>query len=130
MLLKIHNTPSCTIPHQPTINVSINLNIDTNFSRTLVDSTVERRRGRHSDHEIDDTLADSILDSMHSCADTLVGNGDDLDDTTLHSCADTLHDSDEEFFSEQVDNGRHWRTAELPHDDEDDETPTVSAGDA
>jgi hypothetical protein len=102
--------------------------------RTLVDSSVERRRvagGRHSDPENDDTLADSILDSMHSCADTLVGNGDDFDDTTLHSCADTLHDSDEEFFSEHVDVGaaRHWRAAELPHDDEDDDTPTVSAGD-
>lgn len=97
-------------------------------SRTLVDSAVERGRrgGRHSDPDNDDTLADSIVDSMHSCADTLVGNGDDLDDTTLHSCADTLHDSDEEFFSEHVD-VRHWRAAELPHDDDDD-TPTVSAG--
>ncbi len=77
-----------------------------NIFRTLVDSSVERRRGhaggRHSDPENDDTLADSIIDSMHSCADTLVGNGDDGDDATLHSCADTLHDSDEEFFSEQV----------------------------
>ena len=70
---------------------------------------------------------------MHSCADTLVGNGDDLEDTTLHSCADTLHDSDEEFFSEHLDvdagAGRRWRAAELPRDDEDDDTPTVSAGD-
>jgi hypothetical protein len=65
---------------------------------------------------------------MHSAADTLVGNGDDLDDTTLHSCADTLHDSDEEFFSEHVDGRHHWRAAELPRDDEDDETPTVSTG--
>jgi hypothetical protein len=105
------------------------------LDRTLVDSSVERRRvvgrgGHHSDPENDDTLADSIVDSMHSCADTLVGTGDDLDDATLHSCADTLHDhdSDEEFFSEHVD-VRHWRAAELPHDDDDD-TPTVSAGEA
>ncbi len=85
------------------------MNYETNLKyvfRTLVDSSVERRRGhaggRHSDPENDDTLADSIIDSMHSCADTLVGNGDDGDDATLHSCADTLHDSDEEFLSEQV----------------------------
>lgn len=55
------------------------------------------------------------------------GNGDDFDDPTLHSCADTLADSDDEFFSEQVDvGGRHWRAGELPRDDDD--TPTVSQG--
>lgn len=45
------------------------------MDRTLVDSSVDRRRvvhvARHSDDN-DDTLADSIVDSMQSCEDTLV----------------------------------------------------------
>merc|ERR1719210_2266961 len=42
----------------------------------------------------ENTLAESIIDSMHSCADTIVTMGED--DAALHSCADTLAESDDE----------------------------------
>ena len=48
------------------------------LSRTLVDS---RDRPRSRGDEDETTLADSVVDSMHSCADTLVGSEDDA---TLH----------------------------------------------
>merc|ERR1711994_906428 len=43
----------------------------------------------------DHTLAESIIDSMHSCADTIITTGED--DAALHSCADTLAESDDEI---------------------------------
>lgn len=57
------------------------------MDRTLVDSAAASR-GREDD---DETLADSILDSMHSCAGT-------EDDATLHSCAETLEGGSERDF--------------------------------
>ncbi len=45
--------------------------------------------------ENDDTLADSLLESMHTCADTIQS-----DDATLHSCADTLNAGDGDLGSD------------------------------
>jgi len=59
-------------------------------SGTLVDSNNQLRRD-----DDENTLAESIIDSMHSCADTMVTTGDD--DAALHSCADTLAESDDEI---------------------------------
>jgi len=115
------------------------------LDRTLVDSSLNRQ-GLEDSEDNDDTLADSLLESMQSCKDTLVrqtiflinldskaledlfqnGNGDDEpDDPTLHSCAETLADSDEEFFSEQVESSRGRASELLKYDDD---TPTVSLG--
>jgi hypothetical protein len=59
-------------------------------SGTLVDSNNMLRRD-----DDENTLAESIVDSMHSCADTMVTTGED--DAALHSCADTLAESDDEI---------------------------------
>lgn len=63
-------------------------------SRTLVDSEQNRRRSARplSDDE-ETTLADSIVDSMHSCADTLVGSEDE--EATLHEGTDDEEDGGE-----------------------------------
>lgn len=49
---------------------------------TLVDSVKE-------DNQIDDTLADSLIESMHTALDTLQS-----DEATLHSCDNTLNNED------------------------------------
>lgn len=59
-------------------------------SGTLMDSNNHLRRD-----DDENTLAESIIDSMHSCADTMITTGED--DAALHSCADTLAQSDDEF---------------------------------
>ena len=62
--------------------------------RTLVDSSEIRRQRHLSDDE--GTLADSIVDSMHSCAETLVGSEDDI---TLHDAVegeDTDHEDEDD----------------------------------
>jgi len=51
-------------------------------SMTLVDSVKE-------DNQIDDTLADSLIESMHTALDTLQS-----DEATLHSCDNTLNNED------------------------------------
>ena len=73
-------------------------------SRTLVCS---------QDHDqADETLADSLIESMHTCMDTL-----NPDEATLHSCDETLgnaSDDEAEYAAEM-----------LPHDKaERDVTPT------
>jgi len=65
--------------------------IASTLDRTLVDSAAGSGGGRLAD---DETLAESIIDSMHSCADTLQTAGED--DATLHSCADTLADAEDD----------------------------------
>jgi len=64
-----------------------------NTSKTLVDSA----NRPHSSLSQDVTLADSCVDSLVSCAETLVGDKSD----PLDTCADTLRDDDQtEFFSD------------------------------
>jgi len=64
-----------------------------NTSKTLVDSA----NRPHSSLSQDVTLADSCVDSLVSCAETLVGDRSD----PLDTCADTLRDDDQtEFFSD------------------------------
>ena len=57
------------------------------------------------DEQVDETLADSLIESMHTCLDT-------LEDATLHSCDNTLNNDgsdgeDDEMMAEM-----------LPHDAE------------
>jgi len=67
--------------------------LHTNASKTLVDSA----NRPHSPLSADVTLADSCVDSLVSCAETLVGDSD----PNLETCAETLRDEDQtEFFSD------------------------------
>merc|ERR1711963_353780 len=67
--------------------------LHTNASKTLVDSA----NRPHSSLSADVTLADSCVDSLVSCAETLVGDSD----PNLETCAETLRDEDQtEFFSD------------------------------
>merc|ERR1712029_567875 len=61
------------------------------LDRTLVDSQQNRVRPGGDGEEEEATLAESIVDSMHSCADTFQTG----DDATLHSCADTIEGDDD-----------------------------------
>ena len=63
---------------------------------TLDRTLVQEERGGGADD--DETLAESIVDSMHSCAETLHGTTGD-DEVTLHSCAETLEGSERDFDS-------------------------------
>merc|ERR1712198_511401 len=66
--------------------------LHTNASKTLVDSA-----NRPHSPLSDVTLADSCVDSLVSCAETLVGDSD----PNLETCAETLRDEDQtEFFSD------------------------------
>merc|ERR1712192_124412 len=66
--------------------------LHTNASKTLVDSA-----NRPHSSLSDVTLADSCVDSLVSCAETLVGDSD----PNLETCAETLRDEDQtEFFSD------------------------------
>merc|ERR1719234_600255 len=66
--------------------------LHTNASKTLVDSA-----NRTHSSLSDVTLADSCVDSLVSCAETLVGDSD----PNLETCAETLRDEDQtEFFSD------------------------------
>merc|ERR1712233_92121 len=66
--------------------------LHTNVSKTLVDSA-----NRPHSSLSDVTLADSCVDSLVSCAETLVGDSD----PNLETCAETLRDEDQtEFFSD------------------------------
>merc|ERR1711971_206250 len=66
--------------------------LHTNASKTLVDSA-----NRTHSSLSDVTLADSVVDSLVSCAETLVGDSD----PNLETCAETLRDEDQtEFFSD------------------------------
>ena len=60
------------------------------LDRTLVDSQQNRVRPGGDDEE-EATLAESIVDSMHSCADTFQTG----EDATLHTCADTIEGDDD-----------------------------------
>merc|ERR1712130_92174 len=67
--------------------------LHTNVSKTLVDSA-----NRPHSSLSDVTLADSCVDSLVSCAETLVGDSD----PNLETCAETLRDEDQtEFFSDE-----------------------------
>ena len=70
-----------------------------NTSKTLLGSSNQS----HKTEEDDVTLADSVVDSLVSCAETLVGDNDNLE-----TCADTLTGGDldqAEFFSDDdIDN--------------------------
>jgi len=67
--------------------------LHTAASRTLVDSA----NRPHSSLSSDVTLADSCVDSLVSCAETLVGDSD----PNLETCAETLRDEDQtEYFSD------------------------------
>ena len=62
------------------------------------------------DHQTDETLADSLIESMHTCLDTLQSD----DAATLHSCDNTLNndvsdEEDDEMMAEM-----------LPHDKEEE----------
>merc|ERR550534_1481379 len=66
--------------------------LHTNVSKTLVDSA-----NRPHSSLSDVTLADSCVDSLVSCAETLVGDSD----PNLETCAETLRDENQtEFFSD------------------------------
>ena len=69
--------------------------------------------GTQDHDQVDETLADSLIESMHTCLDTL-----NPDDVTLHSCDETMgnaSDDDEGEFAAEM----------LPHDKKDrDATPT------
>lgn len=51
--------------------------------------------GPQEDQAVDETLAESIVDSMHTCLDTLPA-----DDNTLNE--DALESDDEEFMAEML----------------------------
>ena len=67
--------------------------------RTCAESlnTSKTLRGNSSTDDI--TLAESVVDSLVSCAETLVGENDNLE-----TCVDTLTGGDTEFFSDDDDN--------------------------
>lgn len=67
----------------------------TTSERTLVDSSLQRRRLVGSDDE-ETTLAESVVDSMHSCASTLVGS-----EETLHE-GGHIGSDEEEFLSDHL----------------------------
>jgi len=69
--------------------------------RTCAESlnTSKTLRGNSSREEDDITLAESVVDSLVSCAETLVGENDNLE-----TCVDTLTGGDTEFFSDDDDN--------------------------
>ena len=69
--------------------------------RTCAESfnTSKTLRGNSSKEEDDITLAESVVDSLVSCAETLVG-----DNENLETCVDTLTGGDTEFFSDDDDN--------------------------
>ena len=69
--------------------------------RTCADTlnTSKTLRGNSSREEDDITLAESVVDSLVSCAETLVGENDNLE-----TCVDTLTGGDTEFFSDDDDN--------------------------
>ena len=68
--------------------------------RTCADTmnTSKTLRGHSSKEEDDITLAESVVDSLVSCAETLVGDNDNLE-----TCAETLRD-DEFYSDEDLDN--------------------------
>ena len=69
--------------------------------RTCAESlnTSKTLRGVSSREEDDITLAESVVDSLVSCAETLVGENDNLE-----TCVDTLTGGETEFFSDDDDN--------------------------
>merc|ERR1719228_2415648 len=66
-----------------------------NTSKTMRESSAQSTRTEDDDF----TLADSVVDSLVSCAETLVG-----DNENLETCADTLTGGETEFFSDDDDN--------------------------
>merc|ERR1711974_69336 len=64
--------------------------------RTLVDSQ-QQNNNRGIDDDEEHTLAESIVDSMHSCADDTFKTAGEA--TELHSCADTLEGEDDDVAS-------------------------------
>ena len=69
--------------------------------RTCADTmnTSKTLRGHSSRDEDDITLAESVVDSLVSCAETLVG-----DNENLETCVDTLTGGDEFYSDEDLDN--------------------------
>merc|ERR1712241_1112040 len=69
--------------------------------RSCVDTfnTSKTLRGNSSKEEDDIPLAESVVDSLVSCAETLVGENDNLE-----TCVDTLTGGETEFFSDDDDN--------------------------
>ena len=57
-------------------------------------NTSKTMKAPSSKEEDDITLAESVVDSLVSCAETLVGDNDNMD-----TCVDTLRD--EEFYSDE-----------------------------
>jgi len=69
-------------------------------AETLDPSKTLRGSSNQSQMEDDVTLADSVVDSLVSCAETLIGDNDNLE-----TCAETLTGGDMEFFSDDdIDN--------------------------
>merc|ERR1711936_238739 len=67
-----------------------------NNSKTMRESSAQSTRTEDDDF----TLADSVVDSLVSCAETLVG-----DNENLETCADTLTGGEQEYFSDDdIDN--------------------------
>ena len=69
--------------------------------RTCAESlnTSKTLRGNSSKEEDDITLAESVVDSLVSCAETLVG-----DDENLETCAETLAGGEDFYSDEDLDN--------------------------
>merc|ERR1711992_324835 len=69
--------------------------------RSCVDTfnTSKTLRGNSSKEEDDITLAESVVDSLVSCAETLVG-----DDENLETCAETLAGGEDFYSDEDLDN--------------------------
>jgi len=83
-------------------------------SRTLVGSDVERqRRGRPLSDDEDTTLADSIVDSMHSCLDDTLAADTTEDEVTLHE--DAGADDDADFPELAHDDDGHLSPEERMH---------------
>merc|ERR1712240_608779 len=69
-------------------------------AETLNTSKTMRGSSNQSGMEDDVTLADSVVDSLVSCAETLIGDNDNLE-----TCAETLTGGDMEYFSDDdIDN--------------------------
>ncbi|XP_059092500.1 uncharacterized protein LOC131887810 isoform X3 [Tigriopus californicus] len=80
----------------PSSDASFHTAVQSSMDRTLVDSSEVRRRDNMDEDE--ETLADSIVDSMHSCADTIVVSDDDL--TLNEQGGDTDMEGDDDPLSE------------------------------
>lgn len=96
-----------------------------NSSLTLVKS---RQDEEHEDHAGDETLAESIIDSMHTCLDTVQSDGGDTDNTMHEHPQDadtdnTMDDHDHNISDDEVEFLEEMLPLD-PRKDDESVTPT------